>query len=131
MRNAALRGVDVHLIVPGIPDKKAVYAVAKSNFRFLIDAGVKIHIYKPGFNHMKSAIADDELAFVGTINFDFRSLVHHFECGTILYKCNCMKDIRADFDQMVSVSEQVPTNYKLKRGTRWFCSIVKLITPLL
>ena len=131
MRNAALRGVDVHLIVPGIPDKKAVYAVAKSNFRFLIDAGVKIHIYKPGFNHMKSAIADDELAFVGTINFDFRSLVHHFECGTILYKCNCMKDIRADFDQMVSVSEQVPTNYRLPRGTRWFCSIVKLITPLL
>ena len=131
MRNAALRGVDVHLIVPGIPDKKAVYSVAKSNFRYLIDAGVKIHIYKPGFNHMKSAIADDELAFVGTINFDFRSLVHHFECGTLLYKVNCMKEIREDFDQMISVSEQVPTNYKLKRGTQWFCSIVKLITPLL
>lgn len=131
MRNAAMRGVDVHLIVPGIPDKKAVYAVAKSNFRFLINAGVHVHIYKPGFNHMKSAIADDELAFVGTINFDFRSLVHHFECGTVLYKCSCMKDIRADFDQMVSVSEEVPTNYKLKLGTRWFCSIVKLITPLL
>ena len=131
MRNAALRGVDVHLIVPGIPDKKAVYSVAKSNFRFLLNAGVKIHIYKPGFNHMKSAIADDELAFVGTINFDFRSLVHHFECGTALYKCNCMKEIREDFDEMVAASEQVPANYKLKRGTKWFCSIVKLITPLL
>ena len=131
MRNAALRGVDVHLIVPGIPDKKAVYAVAKSYFRFLMNAGVKIHIYKPGFNHMKSAIADDELAFVGTINFDFRSLVHHFECGALLYKVNCMKEIRADFDQMVSVSEQVPANYKLKMGTRWFCSVIKLITPLL
>ena len=131
MRNAALRGVDVHLIIPGIPDKKAVYAVAKSNFRFLIKAGVKIHIYKPGFNHMKSMIADDELAFVGTINFDFRSLVHHFECGTILYKCDCMKQIREDFDEMISVSEQVPENYKPKVGTRWFCSIVKLITPLL
>ena len=131
MRNAALRGVDVHLIVPGIPDKKAVYAVAKSNFRYLMDSGVKIHIYKPGFNHMKSAIADDELAFVGTINFDFRSLVHHFECGTLLYKCGCMKDIRKDFDKMVADSEQVPANYKLKRGTMWFCSIVKLITPLL
>ena len=131
MRNAALRGVDIHLIVPGIPDKKAVYAVAKSNFRFLINAGVHVHIYKPGFNHMKSAIADDELAFVGTINFDFRSLVHHFECGTILYKNKCLKEIRNDFDEMVSVSEEVPTSYKLKRGTRWFCSIVKLITPLL
>ncbi len=131
LRNAALRGVDVHLILPGIPDKKAVYAVAKSYFRYLIDAGVNIHIYKPGFNHMKSAIADDELAFVGTINFDFRSLVHHFECGTLIYKSNVCKDIRADFDNMVSVSEQVPKTYKLKRGTRWFCSIVKLITPLL
>ena len=80
---------------------------------------------------MKSAIADDELAFVGTINFDFRSLVHHFECGTLIYKSKVLKDIRADFDNMVSVSEQVPANFKLKRGTRWFCSIVKLITPLL
>lgn len=131
LRNAALRGVDVHLIVPGIPDKKLVYQMARSNFRFLLDAGVHIHIYKPGFNHMKSAIADGELAFVGTINFDFRSLVHHFECGALLYKNPCMKDIRKDFDEMISQCEQVPTNYKLKRGTRWFCSIVKLITPLL
>ncbi len=131
MRNAALRGVDVHLIVPGIPDKKLVYMVAQSNFRYLLDAGVHIHIYKPGFNHMKSAIADDELAFVGTINFDFRSLVHHFECGTLLYKCPCCKDIRADFDEMIAASSVVPKNYKAKIGTRGICSIVKIITPLL
>ena len=130
MRNAALRGVDVHLILPGIPDKKAVYAVAKSHFRYLMDSGVKIHIYKPGFNHMKTVIADDELAFVGTINFDFRSLVHHFECGTLLYKTKCCKKIREDFDEMISVSEQVSKDFKLKRGTRWFCSLVKIITPL-
>ena len=131
LRNASLRGVDVHLILPGIPDKKAVYAVAKSHFHYLLAAGVKIHIYKPGFNHMKTMLADDQLAFVGTINFDFRSLVHHFECGTLLYKTPCCKDIREDFDEMIAQSELVPTNFKLKRGTRWFCSIVKLITPLL
>ena len=131
MRNAALRGVDVHLILPGIPDKKAVYAVAKSNFHYLMAAGVKIHIYMPGFNHMKSAIADDELAFVGTINFDFRSLVHHFECGTLLYKNPCLKDIRKDFDEMIEASKPVPPWYRPQLGTRWFCSIVKLITPLL
>lgn len=131
MRNASLRGVDVHLILPGIPDKKAVYAVAKSNFHFLMAAGVKIHIYMPGFNHMKSAIADDELAFVGTINFDFRSLVHHFECGTILYKTKCCKDLREDFDEMIKASLPVPIKYRPRMGTRWFCSIVKLITPLL
>ena len=131
MRNAAYRGVDIHLILPGIPDKKAVYAVAKSYFRWLMDAGVKIHIYKPGFNHMKTMIVDDELAFVGTINYDFRSLVHHFECGTLLYKTKCCKEIREDFDEMISVSTLVPQNFKLKLGTRWFCSLVKIITPLL
>ncbi len=130
LRNAALRGVDVHLIVPGIPDKKLVYAMAKSNFRFLLDSGVHIHIYKPGFNHMKSAIADDELAFVGTINFDFRSLVHHFECGTLLYKCSCMQEISDDFKEMISVSEEVPENYKFKGFSKSLCSLLKIISAL-
>ena len=130
LRNAALRGVDVHLIVPGIPDKKLVYSMAKSNFRFLLDAGVHIHIYKPGFNHMKSAIADGELAFVGTINFDFRSLVHHFECGTVLYKCACMKEIEDDFKEMISVSEEVPSNFRLKGIKRAVCSLLKIISAL-
>ena len=131
LRNAALRGVEVHLIVPGIPDKKAVYKVAQSHFRYLLDAGVNIYTYTPGFNHMKSALADDELAFVGTINFDFRSLVHHFECGTILYKNKCLKDIHNDFEEMIAVSNKVPKTFKLKRKVKNFCSIVKLITPLL
>ena len=131
MRNAALRGVEVNLIVPGVPDKKLVYNVAKSNFRFLLDAGVNVYIYKPGFNHMKSALADNELAFVGTINFDFRSLVHHFECGTLLYKCNCMEDIRQDFEQMISVSKKVRSDYMPRAGVRFICGIIKLISPLL
>ena len=131
MRNAALRGVEVNLILPGVPDKKSVYAVAKSYFTWLMKSGINIYIYTPGFNHMKTVLADDELAFVGTINFDFRSLVHHFECGTLLYKNHCMRDIRKDFDEMIAQSKKVPSNYKLKLGTRWFCSLVKLITPLL
>ena len=131
MRNAALRGVEVNLILPGIPDKKPVYAVAKSYFSWLMKSGINIYTYTPGFNHMKTILADDELAFVGTINFDFRSLVHHFECGTLLYKNHCMRDIRKDFDEMIAQSQKVPSNFKLKLGTRWFCSIVKIITPLL
>ena len=130
MRNASLRGVEVNLILPGIPDKKLVYTLAKSNFRFLLDAGVNIYLYTPGFNHMKSALADGELGFVGTINFDFRSLVHHFECGTLLYKNKCMKEIEEDFKQMISVSEKVPQNFKLKRGQRNICNLLKLISPL-
>ena len=131
LRNAALRGVDVRLIVPGIPDKKLVYLVAKAHFKPLLEAGVKIYKYTPGFNHMKSMLADDELAFVGTINFDFRSLVHHFECGTIIYKSKANEEIRDDFEEMLSQSEQVSQSYKLNIFGRILCGIVKLIMPLL
>ena len=131
MRNAAMRGVEVNLIVPGIPDKKLVYLVAKAHFRPLLQAGVKIYTYTPGFNHMKSMLADDELAFVGTINFDFRSLVHHFECGTLIYKSKCIDDIRDDFDEMINQSKPVPQDFKLNIFARMLCGIVKLICPLL
>ncbi len=131
LRNAALRGVDVNLIVPGIPDKKLVYLIAKANFRPLLKAGVKIFIYTPGFNHMKSMLSDDELAFVGTINFDFRSLVHHFECGTIIYDSPVIKDIHDDFEEMLSQSKQVPQNYRLNIFGRILCGFLKIFFPLL
>ncbi len=130
MRNAALRGVEVNLILPGIPDKKLVYMMAKANFRYLLDAGVNIYLYTPGFNHMKSAIADGELGFVGTINFDFRSLVHHFECGAVLYKCDCMKQISDDFEEMIKVSKPVPKDFKLRLIPRAICNLLKIISPL-
>ena len=131
MRNAALRGVEVNLILPGIPDKKLVYLIAKSNFSFLLEAGVNIYTYTPGFNHMKSALADNELGFVGTINFDFRSLVHHFECGATLYKVPCLKQLHEDFDEMIKVSTKVPTDFKLGLFGRFICAILKLFAPLL
>ena len=130
LRNAALRGVEVNLILPGIPDKPIVYWMAKSNFKYLLDAGVNIYLYTPGFNHMKSAIADNELGFVGTINFDFRSLVHHFECGVLLYKCNCMSQITEDFEEMIKVSKKVPRNYRFRGIKKSICSILKIISAL-
>ena len=131
LRNASLRGVKVHLIVPGIPDKKMVYKAAESNFSYLLEAGVNIYRYKPGFNHMKTILADESLAMVGTINFDFRSLVHHFECGAVLYQNDCMQDILDDFHQMIDVSIPVPKDFKQKKSHSRFCSIIKLIYPLL
>ena len=131
LRNAALRGVEVNLILPGIPDKKLVYKFAKSNFPFLLEAGVNIYLYTPGFNHMKSALADGELGFVGTINFDFRSLVHHFECGATLYKNPCLKELDEDFKEMISVSQKVPNDFKLGLWSRFICAILKLFFPLL
>ena len=79
---------------------------------------------------MKSAIADGELAFVGTINFDFRSLVHHFECGATLYKCKCMQEIQDDFNEMLSVSEKVPKDFKLNLVGRSITGLFKLFSAL-
>ena len=96
IRFAAERGVDVKLILPGIPDKKSAYALAKSHYRRLTQSGVKIYEYTPGFVHAKVCVSDDCKAVVGTINFDYRSLYHHFECATYLYRCTCIADIEQD-----------------------------------
>ena len=79
LENAALRGVDVRIIVPHVPDKKLVFAMTQSFYPRLMTAGVKIYEYEPGFIHAKSYLADDAYAMIGTINLDYRSLVHHFE----------------------------------------------------
>ena len=97
LKFAAQRGIDVRLILPGIPDKKMAYALAKSHYASLIGAGVKIYEYTPGFVHAKVFVSDDCKAVVGTINLDYRSLYHHFECATYLYRTPCIADIRVDF----------------------------------
>ncbi len=96
---AAQRGVDVCLILPGVPDKKIPYAVAKTYYPALLKAGVKIYEYTPGFVHAKVFVSDDDTAVVGTINLDYRSLYHHFECAVYLYKTACIADIERDFVQ--------------------------------
>ena len=97
LSSAARKGVDVELIVPGIPDRQMVYTLTKSYFKRLMEAGVKIYTYTPGFVHAKIFVSDDCKATVGTINLDYRSLYHHFECGTFLYKVPCIADIERDF----------------------------------
>lgn len=127
IRNAALRGVDVRIMLPGIPDKKLPYKLAKCYFKYLYDAGVKIYLYTPGFNHNKCVLVDEELAFDGTINFDYRSLVHHFECGILMYKTPCIKDILNDFNNTFEKCELV-VNPKKKFGI--ILSIANLFAPL-
>ena len=97
LKYAAQRGVDVKLILPGIPDKKIAYSLAKSHYASLTAAGVEIYEYTPGFVHAKVCVSDDEKAVVGSINLDYRSLYHHFECAAYLYRAGCIGDIEADF----------------------------------
>ncbi len=131
LKNAAKRYVDVKLFVPGIPDKRLVYWLAKSNFNELTKAGVHVYLYKPGFNHEKQMVADDNLAFTGTINFDFRSLVHHFECGITMYDTPCIKDMVEDFKEMEAVSIEVKSNYKINIFQRLIISILTIFRALL
>ena len=131
LRNAALRGIDVRIITPHIPDKKIVFAMTRSSYPYLMEAGVKIYEYTPGFIHEKTMIVDDEIAFIGTINLDYRSLAHHYECGAILYKCDVIQDIKKDYDNLFEVSIMMTEkNYKQYKITRIFCSFLNLFSTL-
>lgn len=107
LRFAAERGVDVSIILPGIPDKKAPYALAKTHYASLIRAGVKIYEYTPGFVHAKVFSSDDRKAVVGTINLDYRSLYHHFECAAYMVDVPCIADIEADFADTLTKCRRV------------------------
>ncbi|MBQ7923131.1 MAG: cardiolipin synthase [Clostridia bacterium] len=102
IENTALRGVNIKIIVPHIPDKKLVFGITRSFYKRLMDAGVEIYEYEPGFVHAKSYLADDEIAMIGTINLDYRSLVHHFENGVWMYKCSCIRDLKADMEDTLA-----------------------------
>lgn len=129
---AAERGIDVKLILPGIPDKKTAYALAKTHYKELIRSGVKIYEYTPGFVHSKVFVCDDKKAVVGTINLDYRSLYHHFECATYMYKTNCIPAIEADFQQTLRDCRQVTpeTIKKEKLYYKVMGQILKLVAPL-
>ena len=130
---AAQRGVDVKLILPGIPDKKVAYSLAKTHYHHLFDSGVKLYEYTPGFVHAKVFVSDDTKAVVGTINLDYRSLYHHFECATYMYKTDCIKEIEEDFEATLSKCREVTAesikNEKL--SYKIIGSLAKMISPLM
>ena len=104
---AAKRGVDVRIVTPGIPDKKLVFRITRSNYMPLLRAGVRIYEYSPGFIHAKSYVSDDTIGAVGTINMDYRSLFLHFECGTLIYGGKTLINLRDDSLETISVSREI------------------------
>lgn len=105
--NAAKRGVDVRIVTPGIPDKKTVFRLTRSNYAPLLKAGVKIYEYKPGFIHAKSMVSDDSCAVVGTINLDYRSLYLHFENAVYFSGCSAVLDVKRDSENIFAVSRPI------------------------
>lgn len=129
---AAKRGVDVRIFVPGIPDKKTVYAMTKSFYAPLISEGVKIYKYLPGFLHAKGFVADGNIACVGTVNMDFRSMYHHFECGCIIYGEKAVQEIEEDFNNTLKKCERIKLK-KMKKSIFPVAirAIMRLVAPLM
>lgn len=131
---ASKSGIDVRIITPGIPDKKIIYMLTKSYYPQLIDAGVRIYHYTPGFIHAKCYVCDDEVGVVGTINMDYRSLYLHFECGTFIYNSDAIAGIKNDFEDTFGICEEVlkknrPRKRSLILGT--FKAVLRLFAPLM
>lgn len=130
---AAERGVKVKLITPGIPDKKYVYTMTRSFYRPLIEAGVEVYEYSPGFIHSKTLVADEKVCVVGTINFDYRSMFLLFECACIFYGGNVTEEVAVDFNKtlnscnFITLSDAAETRL-IVRIVRCF---LKLFAPLL
>lgn len=131
LENAAIRGIDVRIITPHIPDKKLVFLMTRSHYNRLMRAGVKIYEYESGFVHAKTYLSDDETAMIGTVNMDYRSLVHHFENGVWVYKHKVIENVKKDFSDTQAKSIEfaigmVKENV-FQRAVRAFA---KIISPL-
>jgi cardiolipin synthase len=132
--NTAKRGVDVRIVVPGIPDKKAVFQLTRSYYGVLLRAGVRIFEYTPGFIHAKSFVSDGKMAAVGTVNLDYRSLYLHFECGALLYGGRVIEDIVADCERVFAQSSEIKSpSFGRARGLFGGIkeAILRAIAPLL
>lgn len=129
---AAKSGVDVRIITPHVPDKPLVQKASRSYYAELINAGVRIYEFTPGFMHAKVFVSDDAVAAVGSVNLDYRSLYQHFECGCLLYGCDCLADIKADYLAILEQCRQI-TPAECKRGyfKRLEEEVLRLISPLL
>ena len=127
IKNAAMRGVDVRIVTPHIPDKKLIQLVTRGAYPDLLSAGVRIFEYTPGFIHSKQMIVDDRFAAVGTINLDYRSLVHHYENAVLLYETPSIAAIRKDFEEIFEVSQEI---FSDTINPTWYQMMIKEITQL-
>lgn len=129
---AVKRGVDVRIIVPGVPDKKLVYDVTASYFEILVQNGIKIYTYTPGFVHSKVFVSDDHIATVGTVNMDYRSLYLHFENGIYMEDVDEIKNIKKDtIETMAKCHEVTLAESKTGFFKSIFTAALRLFAPLM
>ena len=129
---AARRGVDIRIIMPGIPDKKMIFRMSHSFYPVLLEAGVKIYEYIPGFVHAKGCLMDDKVCAVGTVNLDYRSLFLHFENNSLFYGASLLQDMKADFLDTQEKSREMVLGENVKVGFwHWTVDgILRIFAPL-
>lgn len=131
MLAAAQRGVDVRIIMPGIPDKKLIFRMSRSFYQVLLTGGVKIYEYTPGFVHAKSLVCDDRAATVGTVNLDYRSLFLHFENNSLFYRGSIVARVKEDFLATQSQCRAVEACDTKRYSRRWIVDgVLRIFAPL-
>lgn len=129
---AASSGVDVKIVTPKKWDKYLVHMTTRSYYGELIDSGARIYEYTRGFMHAKTVLIDEEVALVGTINFDYRSLYLHFENAVVLYGGSVIEEIQEDIDYTLSISEEIKLDSLSQSFTKRLTnSILRLFAPLM
>ena len=133
LQQTAKSGIEVIIIMPHIPDKWYAFVVAQTYYADLIRAGVKIYEYMPGFVHAKEFISDNDTAVVGTINLDYRSFYHHFECGAFIYANPVVWEIEKDFQETLKKCRRITLKQLRERNIFLQIAgrILRLIAPLM
>lgn len=133
LKLAAKGGVDVRIVTPHVPDKWYVHLLTQSYYAPLIEAGVEIYEYTPGFIHSKTCVSDDDTAIVGTINFDYRSLYLHFECGVWMYANSEIKAVKDDFLDTLKVCQRITEEdcRKVPWYKRFMRALFRIFAPLM
>lgn len=130
---AAKSGVDVRVITPFIGDKWYVHMVTRANYKRLLESGVKIYEYLPGFIHSKTCVCDGETGIVGSVNFDYRSFYQQFECAVWLCRSPVLAALADDFAETQAVSQQIELENWEQRGLlrKFFELLLQLFAPMM
>ena len=130
---AAKSGVDVRIMTPHIPDKKIIFEVTRAHYEPLLEAGVRIYEYTPGFVHGKNFAVDDKYATVGSINMDYRSMFLHFEDGVWLCGAPAVLDVKQDFLDTLAVCQEITLAQCRERSMlrRLLRAVLRVFAPLM
>ncbi len=133
LKVAALSGIDVRVMIPSRSDTKIVYWATRSYISELIEAGIKVYLYKRGFNHSKLIMIDSSFCSVGTANMDIRSFEDNFEVSAIIYDRKIAKELEGYFLHDLERSVQVTPEMWERRSNLHsiYESLARLFSPLL